>query len=316
VHQTFVAIASIFSAVAAAGCGSGGAACDTDADCPGGVCVSLAATRECRPLAGGDLAAPGGNDLGSFTDGPPILLDALEGDAIAASCKLDNDGVIQRSEAPFLVGLGALFVSNPPGSTVAVSEHATASTWDFTAPVSGDQKVFDQLLSPTGTWWASSFPNATYAQRLQDGQPILGVYQATNDALKLLGLVSEQSGAQQTQLAYATPIDVIRFPLMMGSTWSAESDLSGTASGVLYAGHDKYQFTVDARGTTKVPAGSFDTLRLRFDYTQQVGFAVTTRITYLHMAECYGAVARVRSQDNETSSDFTQAAEYRRLSSP
>jgi len=65
-----------------AGCGSNANTCDTDADCPGGVCVSLAATRECRPVAGGDMAVGGGgDDLGGFTDGPPILLDALEGDA-------------------------------------------------------------------------------------------------------------------------------------------------------------------------------------------------------------------------------------------
>jgi hypothetical protein len=311
----FYALATISIA---SGCSSQANQCNTDADCPGGVCISLAATRECRPLANGDMTVgegDGGQDLG-FTDGPPILLDALEGDAIAASCTMNNDGVIDRSEAPFLVGLGALFVSNTPGTTVAVNEQAVNNTWDFTAAVSGEQKVFDQLLSPSGTWWQNSFPNATYAQRLEDGQSILGVYQATNDSLQLLGLVSEQSGVQQTLLTYATPIDVLKFPLSTSSTWTSQSDLSGTAQGVIYAGHDQYDFAVDARGTTKVPASQFDTLRLRINYTQTVGFATTTRITYLHMAECYGAVARVRSQDNETSNSFTQAAEYRRLSSP
>jgi hypothetical protein len=62
-----------------------------------------------------------------------------------------------------------------------------------------------------------------------------------------------------------------------------------------------------------VPAGSFDTLRLRMNYSETVGVYVTTRITYLYLAECYGAVARIRSQDNETSADFTTASEYRRL---
>jgi hypothetical protein len=304
--------------ILAGGCSSAANQCDTDADCPGGVCVSLAATRECRPVTGADLSmgGGGGDDLGGFTDGPPILLDALEGDAIAASCTLNNDGVITRAEAPFLVGLGALFVSNTPGQTVAVNEHATNNTWDFTAAVSGEQKVFDQLLSPSGAWWAGDFADATYAQRLEDGQAVLGVYKATADKLQLLGVVSEQDGVQRTELTYATPIDVIRFPLHNGDNWTSESDVTGTASGVIYAGHDKYVFAVDAAGTTKVPAGQFNTLRLRFNYTQQVGFVTTTRITYLHMAECYGAVARVRSQDNETSNDFTQAAEYRRLSSP
>lgn len=316
VHQTFYAAASIL--ILAGGCSSPANQCDTDADCPGGVCVSLAATRECRPVTGADLSVGGGggDDMGGFTDGPPILFDALEGDAIAASCSLNNDGVITRAEAPFLVGLGALFVSNTPGQTVAVNEHATNNVWDFTAAVSGEQKVFDQLLPPSGAWWAGDFADATYAQRLQDGQAVLGVYKATADKLQLLGVVSEQDGLQKTELTYSTPIDVIRFPLKNGDNWISESDVTGMASGVFYAGHDKYDFAVDARGTTKVPAGQFDTLRLRFIYSQQVGFVTTTRITYLHMTECYGAVARVRSQDNETSNDFTQAAEYRRLSSP
>jgi hypothetical protein len=89
--------------------------------------------------------------------------------------------------------------------------------------------------------------------------------------------------------------------------------VSGLASGVAFFAQEKWVFSVDLRGTTKVPAGSFDTLRVRMGYTQTYGLLVTTRIIYLHVAECYGAVARVRSQDNETSSDFTQAAEYRRL---
>ena len=65
-----------------------------------------------------------------------------------------------------------------------------------------------------------------------------------------------------------------------------------------------------------MPAGSYDTLRLRFDYTQTVGFVVTKRITFIHMAECFGNVARIRSKDNETNADFTTATEYRRMATP
>ena len=105
-------------------------------------------------------------------------------------------------------------------------------------------------------------------------------------------------------------------PLAKNDNWSSESDVSGIASGVGFFAHEKYLFTVDARGNTKVPAGTFDTLRLRIQYTQTYGFLVTTRFIYIHLAECYGAVARIRSKDNEASADFTQAAEYRRLSTP
>ena len=104
--------------------------------------------------------------------------------------------------------------------------------------------------------------------------------------------------------------------MSVGTTWTAESDVSGTASGFAFFAHEKYVFAVDKRGTTRTPAGSFDTLRLQMSYSQLYGALTTTRITYLHLAECYGAVARVRSKDNESSADFTQAAEYRRLANP
>src|SRR4051812_19128434 len=96
-HQTFYAVA-LFCAVS--GCGADANQCDTDNDCPGGVCVSTAVSRECRPLGGGDLSVAGMQDAGGFTDGPPILYDALEGDAIAASCTLNMNGVVERAEAP------------------------------------------------------------------------------------------------------------------------------------------------------------------------------------------------------------------------
>jgi len=96
----------------------------------------------------------------------------------------------------------------------------------------------------------------------------------------------------------------------------SESDINGLASGIAFFAHEKYVFSVGERGMTKVPAATFDTLRIKMAYTQTYGALVTTRITYLHLAECYGAVARVRSKDNETSADFTQAAEYRRLANP
>jgi hypothetical protein len=186
--------------------------------------------------------------------------------------------------------------------------------WDFSSPVANEVKVFDQIQSAAGQWWSKDFPTASYAELLEDGQTLLGVYQVTNDKLELLGLVSEQSGLQQTELTYATPVTLLQFPVAVGDHYTSQSNITGQLNGFFgFIGQDSYDVTVDQRGTTKVPAGSFDTLRIRINYTETVNFVPTTRITYLHMAECYGAVARVRSQDNETSNNFTQAVEYRRL---
>jgi hypothetical protein len=300
----------------AAGCQAAMDGCQSDADCPGGVCVSFAATRQCRPIQGGDLGAVGSVDGGAVDAWTPPA-DAFAGDAIASLCKFNGDGVIERSEEPFVVGLGALFAVNTPGSTVSVSLSPVGGVWDFTQAVPNDQKSFDQLISPSGAWWAADFPTATYAELLEEGQALYGVYRTTTDSLQLLGVVSSQSGLQKTELTYDTPIDMLKFPLKQGDTWTSQANVSGLASGVVFTAAETWSFTVDARGTTKVPAASFDTLRLRVNYQQTYGLVYnTTHIIYLHLAECYGSVARVRSEDNESSNDFTQAAEYRRLSTP
>jgi hypothetical protein len=296
----------------AAGCGGNERACRLDEDCgPGQACVAGA----CRPLAGADLSA--GVDLGAApADLSTEIPDGWNPDALAASCTFNRDGTITRDEESFTVGLGALFAVNAPGTPVPVDVVAKGGVWDFSAPVSSERKQFDQLVTPSGQWWAGDFPSATYAERIDDGQQAYGVFRVSSDKLEMLGVVSDQGGVNRTELTYAAPIVVLKFPLSVGVTWTSQSNVSGVVSGVGFLANEKYVFDVDQRGTTKVPAGSFDTLRLRMSYTQTYGALVTTRISYLHLAECYGAVARVRSQDDETSNDFTQAAEYRRLATP
>lgn len=307
-------LAGCIFALALAGCGGTNkkAGCVVDDDCPAGdVCV----VGECRPLTGADLSGVA-DDMGPTVDLTTPIPDGWNPDALAASCTFNGDGTITRSEESFTVGLGALFAVNSAGSTVPVNNVQQNGVWDFSAAVSGEAKQFDQLVDPSGQWWAADFTGATYGERIDDGQQAYGVFRVSGDKLEMMGVVSQQSGVNQTELKYATPIVALQFPLSVGTTWTSESDVSGTADGVLFYAHEKYVFSVDQRGTTRVPAASFDTLRLKMSYTQTYGALVTTRITYLHLAECYGAVARVRSQDNETSADFTQAAEYRRLANP
>lgn len=286
--------------------------CRADSECGGGACVA----GQCRPVVIGSGGADAGSDDGGMManeDMTPVIPDGWSPDQLAASCSFNGDGQIDRSELPAMVGLGGLFAVNASGSTVSVN---LSQPWDFSAPVPSERKVFDQLISTSGQWWSADFTGADFAQRIDDGQQLLGVYKMTPTAMQLLGVVSDQSGAQQTELKYATPIDVIQFPLKMGSAWTSESDVSGTNDGVAMYAHETYDFSVDARGTAKVPDGNFDTLRLRMGYTQVWGALVTTQITYLHVAECYGSVARIRSRPNESMDPFNQASEYRRLASP
>jgi hypothetical protein len=307
-----MALAGCVFALALAGCGGDKSGCRVDDDCaPGEVC----AVGMCRALAGTDLSGTVA-DLGAAADLATPIPDGWNPDALTATCSFNSDGTITRAEEAFTVGLGALFAVNAPSTNVPVNNVAVSGTWDFSSPVSGEAKQFDQLVDPNGQWWAPDFTTATYGERIDDGQQAFGVFRVSADKLEMLGVVSDQNGLNRTELTYTTPIVVLKFPLSVGTTWTSESDVSGLASGIAFFAHEKYVFSVGERGMTKVPAATFDTLRIKMAYTQTYGALVTTRITYLHMAECYGAVARVRSQDNETSADFTQAAEYRRLANP
>jgi hypothetical protein len=306
-----MALAGCAFALVLAGCNGNKSGCLVDDDCAvGDACVN----GVCRQLSGADLSGVAA-DLGGADFATPIP-DGWNPDALTATCSFNGDGTITRDEEQFVVGLGALFAVNAPGTTVPVNTVAQSGLWDFSAPVSSEAKQFDQLVDPSGQWWAGDFTTATYGERIDDGQQAYGVFRVSADKLEMLGVVSDQNGATRTELTYATPIVVLKFPLSVGTTWTADSDVSGVASGIAFFAHESYQFSVGERGMTKVPAATFDTLRIKMSYTQTYGALVTTRITYLHMAECYGAVARIRSQDNETSANFTQAAEYRRLANP
>ena len=295
--------------------------CRDDSECQGGACVN----GRCRPIAGpdGGESARDGSAVGDAAIASDLArapnvdggVDATSLDA-APGCRFNGNGAIEREEAFFLIGLGALYVTGAAGATVPVDLKAKNGVWDFSAPVANERKLFDQLVDPRGAWWEKSFPKATHAQRLDDTQAVLGVYQATNDSLLLLGVVSEQGGLSRTELSYNPPVPVLKFPLAVYQAWAETSTVSGVAMGIGFVATEKYEFLVDGRGMTKVPAGAFDALRMRLHYTQTYGLLTTKRTSFLYIAECYGAVARVRSRDNEMSDDFTMASEYRRLSAP
>jgi hypothetical protein len=307
-------LVGLLGLLGSSGCSKSQAGCRSDNECPGGACV----VGQCRATTGADLAMGGsdGGDLGPMGDLATTPPDGWSPDA-APSCTIVSDGVITRAELPIQVGLGGLFAVNAAGSTVPVTTVPQSGGWDYSAAVSNERKVFDQLMSPSGAWWQGDFPEATYAERLDDSSGLLGIYQATPDALNLIGIVSETDAYPSTSLKYTTPIPLLKLPLMMGKSWMEGSDVTGLYQGVaVFGDHEDWKMTVDARGPTKVPLGTFDTLRVRIDYHQTYGFLDTTRIILLHMTECYGAVARLRSVDNEPSADFTQASEYRRLTVP
>jgi len=245
---------------------------------------------------------------------PPADLE--DGDE-SGLCFPNHDGMITRQELRFQVGASATYVVNADTTTATVDlvgwTDAGVRHWDFSAPTADDRRIIDELLDVSMRWFASEFPGATYATVLDPSEGILAVYRLTDDALLLVGMASEEEG--KVRLGYDPPVEIVRFPVTEGDGWRVESTVSGTYNWLPTTAAATYVVSVDAVGVLQVPAGTFDVTRIRVDLSQSVPFTIfgMENITYTFLSECYGVIARVRSTDGEESAEFSEAAEYRRL---
>jgi hypothetical protein len=295
-------VVTVWAAAMAAGCSGAGAApgCLVDADCASGVCL---ADRTCGAADGASDGGLGDADGGvEGADGG-----AAGADGGAQACG-NGDGRITRDEVTFRAGLAANF-RVAADATVRLA----GTTWDFAAMQAGDADARVTLEPVAGRWFAGKYPQATYATRLASDSDLLGVFQAREDALVLLGIASPQNTGLYTDVAYEPPVTVLKFPLQVGATFATNAVVSGVAKGVATYYVENYESRVDAAGQVRTPYGTFPALRVRTNRTQTVGGFVTTNKQVLFAAECFGVVASVRSNPYEASDDFTSAAELRRL---
>jgi hypothetical protein len=261
-----------------------------------------------------DAVAPGGDGDVTPDAAPPE--DSAPEDA---GCRANGDFVIDTSELPAVVGATVTYVVNRDGTTVSPVDTAGADTgsgarlWDYAAARAEDHRVLDEVLAPAGQWWAGYYPTATFALVIDRANQIYGVYRRSADTLELLGTVSME--ANRTNLTNTPPVAVIRLPLAEGAHWSQMVTAQGIYNFAAFSNVTTYNFSVDAHGEVRTPAGRFPVLRLRLDLDQSVPLTLLRRTqrTYTFVSECWGVAARVGSADNETAVEFTQAAEYLRL---
>ncbi len=244
---------------------------------------------------------------------------ALPDGGVGPSCRPNLDGVIARAEVVFAPGVEVRYRTNPSGTAAPVNPRGEDAgngrrRWDFSS-AAGD-RVTLSLQRAEGQWYAGAFPEAQYAAALDPRTSPLGVYRAGDTSVDLLGVVGPRMETG-TRVRYETAVPILRFPLQMGATWTAETRTApdATVENLPVASRDRYVVTVDARGEVRTPAITFtDALRLRVEVTQSFPSGTgARRIQYLWVAECYGEVARMTSQEAEVNPDFTLAAEYRRL---
>ena len=338
--------------VAAAGCADAQTAtCRVDGDCasrrcgPDGLCQDYALAdadaSDASPrfgdasgtdgvgsgdTAGGqDTGTSGGNDGAGAQDSGNVGADSTAADAASAdtavapwTCAPNHDGRVDRIEihfapnleAPFRVATQASF--QPQGTAGADGK----PVWDLAAPLASDKDVMVSTEPVAGRWFSADFAGATYASRLATDSPLLGIFEATGDALLLRGVVSPEDGLLATKLVYDPPAQVLAFPLQEGTSFSSASIVTGKKDGVYALWNETWTSVADHRGIVQTPYGNFPALRVRTTLTRKVGiFEYVTR-SFAWVAECYGTVASARSKLDESTLEFTTAEELRRLAVP
>ena len=308
----FVALA--VAGVALACSSSTNAQCHAGADCVSGACSP---EGQCLPAGQG---ADDASTTGPISTKPTGSTDPSDSgaDAKPAGCVPNQDGTITREEVPLQAGLRATFKigHDEAISTAGTTQANGTRMWDYSGALASDVTAIVETLPLAGKWYASSFTKGAYATTLRNDSTLLGVFETPAAAIQLLGVVSPDSAYPSTNLAYDPPVPVLKFPLKKGSTWTTDTSVSGTASGVtLLAPYtEKYESNADAEGELKTPLGTFHVIRVAVKLTRTIGFSTTTYRTFAFVSECYGTVASIASADNETNVEFTQAAEIRRVS--
>jgi hypothetical protein len=233
------------------------------------------------------------------------------------ACASGDAGILTHDDVPLAAGLSATFriATNETIDTAGTDNGDGTKSWDFSGALASDQNQIISTLSPTGTWWGSSFATATYGTTLSSTATTLGVFDYGANALTLIGVVSPTSdGVTETKLTYATPIPILNFPLHNGQTWSTTSTVTGTLDGVLSDYTEEYDSSVDAVGTVKTPYGTFAALRVNTLLTQA---SINKTRTYAWVTGCFGTIAKATSATTSTGTapgeNFTQAAELERL---
>lgn len=247
----------------------------------------------------------------------------MPGDGGALECIPNLDGVIDSHELQPAIGVPQSLLVNPPGVERDVNVAGTIvdgrRRWGLDLDYADDQLARIQASELAGQWFEDTFPEGEFVAPVDAGSLTLGVYRHDERGLFLYGLASaEENPSQgQTLYAYASPVQLYRFPITPGDEYVSVGEVSGgTLLGLPYAGRDVYEVRVAATGTLDLIDFTFEQAHrvdTRLTVEPAVGVA-TSRRQVSWLFECFGEVARATSRADETEVDFGIAAELRRLS--
>ncbi|NUN12406.1 MAG: hypothetical protein HUU55_02085 [Myxococcales bacterium] len=315
-------------------CGTDEVACSSGADCASGVCsasgtcVQNASDSDGELSFGNDTSFSGDSTLSgddqTSTNNEDSNARVSTGDSegrkptdvgTPSVCSPDNNGRIDRDEVPIAPELHATYriAQNTSIDTAGDLQPDGSRVWNLADPLNADHDVLVEAQPLSDKWFADVFPGATYAAKLSETADLLGVFEATDTALLLRGVVSPTDGLLRTELVYDPPAALVQFPVQSGNSFESTSTVTGLTTGVVSFYTETYKSTVDASGLLKTPYANFPVLRIRVELTRIVGVLPTVTRSFLFLSECFGTVATITSKANELQEEFIFASEVRRL---
>ncbi len=241
---------------------------------------------------------------------------AIEPPAVFA-CIPDRDGAITAAELPVALDLAVDYAVAVGDTTVDLvgTGAADAHRWDLSEE-RNDPIVAVAAAPLNAQWYATSFPGAAFV--VDAGGGLDGVYRKDDTAPWLYGLASHEAApaAGKTLLPYASPVAVLRFPIVDGDAHHEVGEITaGTAQGLPFIGTDTYDVDVSGTGRLDLPYVRFSpVLRVRTHVVRApaAGGVTIGKRQVQFLFECFGEVTRAESRPDEANPDFTTAAYLRR----
>ncbi len=283
--------------------------------------------------AGGDVDPldPDTAGTGSGGDGES-LQDSDAGPPDLMTCKPNYDGLIERHEMPFAAGYEAAFrvTTGIEGWSPEPSCDGAVCAWDLVDLPGESEDVLSATLDPAGWWFSDepAFATATWVAEMGEldlslgflslcQQTQVGIFEASDDAMLLLGLASEDESGD-TLMVYDPPLELLRFPLEEGSSWTMDSTASGPLCGSLFPFHVDQTITAEAQGRGEVttPYGTWaEGLRVRTLLERHAGIGVlpTSVRSDMILAECFTSIATMTADPGADTLDAESLSEVRRL---
>jgi hypothetical protein len=242
--------------------------------------------------------------LGVACDPAPVTDDDenFEPAIAVPDCRPNNDGIIEASELPVVVGATArVRIGQQVPFDVDGDDDDGTIVWDLTRPDPKDEPLGTLSVQPMdGQYFADLFPEADVAAPLVPGGSLLGPLRIDDDGWKLLGGMSadEDPDEGQTRIVYDTPTTLYPFPLRDGRRVTSRSRATNALLlGIPTAFDDVTEVEVVRRGTVVLPDLILDnTLQVRVRFTRTLLAGDVKQVSYIFVHECLGEVARFVSE--------------------